>query len=118
MWNIVLKWMHFYSYHWFFDEEQKIGNNYYVDLKIEVDLDDAWKNDDLNRTINYAKIYDLVASEMSIKSKLIENVAYRIIKILKEHFPQIKSINVIVHKPNAPIAWKLDDLYVELEEKY
>jgi dihydroneopterin aldolase len=41
---------------------------------------------------------------MEIKSKLIENVAYRIIKSIKNNFPKIKSISVIVHKPNAPIA--------------
>jgi 7,8-dihydroneopterin aldolase/epimerase/oxygenase len=73
-------------------------------LKLELDLEDASKNDDLSKTINYAEVYDIVSNEMKIKSKLIENIAFRIIASIKKSFPHIKSINIKVHKPNSPIA--------------
>jgi len=52
---------------------------------------------------------------MKIKSKLIENIGYRIIQRIKSDYPQINNVKVRVHKPNPPIHGKIENIYVELE---
>lgn len=110
--------MSFYSNHWYFEEEKKLGSTFFVDLKIWFDFEKAWENDELENTINYVELYNLIEIEMKQTSYLIENVAYRILFSIKKSFPEIKYINVKVHKPNAPIWWKIEDLYVEIEKEY
>lgn len=104
MGQIALEGMEFFAYHGFFDEEQKIGNKYNVDLFIDTDLFPAGVSDSLSDTIDYSKVYDLVAAEMKISGKLLEHVAYRIIDALKSEFRNIQSVKVQVSKFNPPVG--------------
>lgn len=104
---IELEGMEFFSYHGCFKEEQLIGTKFKIDLVIEVDTDEAAKYDDLNKTINYLTVYQLVKAQMSIKSKLLENVAKRILDELYTKFPTIKHAKIKVSKINPPLGGKL-----------
>ena len=44
--------MHFYAHHGFFDEEQKIGNEFLVTITINLDLDSPQLTDNLEDTLN------------------------------------------------------------------
>jgi 7,8-dihydroneopterin aldolase/epimerase/oxygenase len=101
---ITLSGMEFFAYHGCFAEEQIIGNRFIVDLEFSTDTEDAELTDDLKRTVNYQKVYELVKVEMAIKSKLLEHVARRIIDAIYIHFPNLKSVTVKVAKLNP--AWE------------
>lgn len=105
---IELEGMEFFSYHGCFKEEQLIGTKFKIDLVIEVDTDEAAKYDDLNKTINYLTVYQLIKAQMSIKSKLLENVAKRILDELFIKFPTIKHAKIKVSKINPPLGGKLN----------
>ena len=45
---------------------------------------------------------------MAKKSKLLENVAYRILTAVKQKFPQIESSEISVSKLNPPIGGKVE----------
>ena len=66
---IQLECMEFYAYHGHFEEEQKIGNKYIVHLSLKLDLSKAAKSDNLEDTVNYFTVYELVREEMKKKSK-------------------------------------------------
>ena len=114
---ITLEGMEFFSYHGCFKEEQVIGTNFVVDLKIETDVTEAAITDDLHKTINYQSVYLLVKEEMKMKSKLLENVAQRILTSLLNHFPAIINIEVKVSKLNPPLGGKLRCVSLIMEGK-
>ena len=111
---ISLHGMEFFSYHGCFDEEQVLGNNFIIDLSIETDTSQAEETDDVNQTINYQVVYNLVKMEMAINSKLLENVGSRIIDTIYEAFPNITNINLTISKLNPPLDGKVDRISVTL----
>lgn len=104
MGSIALEGLEFFSYHGFYAEEQRIGNRYSVDVKMEVDFLHAAQEDRLSDTVNYEKVYSAVAEVMAQKHKLLEHIAYKIINIIREKYPQIERIEVSVSKFNPPVG--------------
>lgn len=105
---IELKKMHFYAYHGVLPEETLIGNNFEVNLKIQVNFEQAFISDDVNDTYNYAVIYDIIKKEMSIPSKLLEHVGGRIYNSIKEYYPDVRIVELRIAKMNPPVAGQVD----------
>ena len=114
--KIELKSMKFYARHGVFPQETKVGNLFVVDLVITADINAAIETDELNDTINYADIHQIVKHEMDKPSKLLEHVAGRIIKTLKSHFLQIKHVSVKLAKLNPPFGGDVYSAAVILED--
>ena len=112
---IELEGMEFKAYHGVLEQEKVRGNEFVVDFRGELDLSSAAESDNLNDTLNYAEIYDIVAYEMSIPSELLENVAGRIVKAIERQFPQLVSFSVRVSKKRPPVdgvaQWSRVTLY-------
>ena len=96
--------MQFYAYHGVMAQETKVGNNYVVNVCMTADLLRACETDNVDDTISYALIFDLVKAEMKQPSKLLEHVAMRIYKSIKSGFPQITALEVRLAKNNPPIS--------------
>lgn len=101
--SIKLNDMRFYAYHGVLKQETKVGNYYVVNIHIDADLSYACNSDNVEDTINYAIVYDLVKAEMQKPSKLIEHVAMRIYTSIKSEFPQIINLEVRLAKNSPPI---------------
>ena len=69
---ISLEGMEFYAHHGYYEEERKIGSKYSVDVKLELDLDLAAREDKLEGTVDYEKVYELVSKVMSKEAALLE----------------------------------------------
>lgn len=95
--------MEFKAYHGVLEQEKVRGNEFVVDFRGELDLSAAAESDNLNDTLNYADIYDIVAYEMSVPSELLENVAGRIMKAIEAQFPQLVSFSIRVSKKRPPV---------------
>jgi 7,8-dihydroneopterin aldolase/epimerase/oxygenase len=114
MGTISIEGMEFFAYHGCFKEEQIIGTRFTVDLFIEADTGEAEISDNLANTLNYQAVYGIVSEEMSVKSKLLENVARRMLDRLSLEFPQIISSRIKISKMNPPIGGKVERVCVEL----
>ncbi len=101
---VSLEGLEFFAYHGYYDEEQKVGNKYAVDLKVYADFRQAAVDDVLSETVNYEKLYQIVSKEMRISSRLLENIGERISKVIFDTFQQISDIEVSVSKFNPPIG--------------
>ncbi len=101
--TIELEGMEFKAYHGCLEQEKVRGNVFTVDFKGELDLSAAAASDNLNDTLNYGEIYDIVSEEMSIPSELLENVAGRIVTAIEKAFPQLLSFSVRVSKKRPPV---------------
>ena len=56
-----------YAYHGCLKEEAIIGGNYIVDVFIKTDFIEASKTDNLDQTIDYVLVNNIVKEEMAIK---------------------------------------------------
>ena len=101
---IQIENMEFYAFHGHYREEQIVGNKFLVDLSIEADMSEAAASDNLKNTINYQFAYRLVKEEMEKKSKLLENIAKRILDAIYENFEGIQKVTVKVSKMNPPMG--------------
>ena len=101
--------MEFHAFHGCLEKERKEGNTFVVDFYAETDPGKAVKSDDLNDTIDYGRVYDIVAEQMAVPSNLLENVAGRILDAVRKEFKDIIFLKIRVSKKNPPVngacAW-------------
>ena len=101
---ISLEGLEFFAYHGVHDFEKKQGNNFIVDVEVEVNVPNAEEEDKLDGTIDYEVLFKVVASQMAIRSKLLEHVSARICDAILNQWPQIINVKVKVGKLNPPIG--------------
>ncbi len=104
-----------YANHGCLHEEELIGGNYIVDVEMHTDFQEAAEGDDLSKTIDYVVVNQIVEEEMAIRSKLIEQVAWRIGKRMKAELPTLEKAVITVKKLNPPINGNVRDVSVSLE---
>ncbi|MEG0874363.1 MAG: dihydroneopterin aldolase [Clostridiales bacterium] len=101
--KIYLNELEFFAYHGFFDFEKKNGQPFMISLILETDLSLAGKSDDLEKTVNYGAVYDVVADiTTNNKFDLIETLAERISQSVLMDFSLVNAVTVRVDKPKAP----------------
>ena len=61
------------------------------------------EQENLEETVNYAQIIEVIKQEMSIPSELLENVAYRIKTAISRQFHRIKHGKIKIAKLQPPI---------------
>ncbi len=116
--KIELKDMNFYAFHGVLPQEKTVGNFFKINLILTAPLEKAIADDELESTINYATVYDLVKKEMDIPSKLLEHAAGRILNALKNEFPQLTAIEIALSKLNPPIGGDIHSATVILQETF
>jgi dihydroneopterin aldolase len=116
--KIVLEAMRFYAYHGVMPQERKVGNYFIVDLTLVAPLEKAVESDNLEDTINYAAVYEVVKNQMDVPSNLIEHVGGRIIRTLKERFSQLMEVELKLSKLNPPFNGDIYSASVILNEQF
>ena len=111
---IVLREVRFHAFHGVMPQERKVGAEFAVSLRVGVDLSRAVESDNVEDTLNYATLYEVVKKEMIIPSRLLEHVAGRIGKAVFSHFPQVESADVVITKQNPPMGADCNGASVEL----
>lgn len=116
--KIYLEDVKIYAYHGVLPEENTIGTYYILNAELHTDLWKAAESDDLNDTISYADINDIIHQEMKIKSQLLEHVAGRIILKIHDNFPQIDYIKLKLTKTAPPMQGEMKGASIELEKSF
>lgn len=84
--TIFLKDIRCYAYHGVAPQENLIGNEYVIDLKLKVDISKAAQTDEVADTVNYAEVHNVIKTEMAIPSKLLEHAVAESYKNFLRHF--------------------------------
>ena len=103
-----------YAYHGCLEEEALIGSDYRVDVAVEADLNKAAASDDLQDTVDYVHIHQIVKEEMKVRSKLLEHVGARILDRIFKEIELVSDAKVIISKINPPIGGNVQQVSVEL----
>ena len=114
--TIEVNGIRLYAFHGNLIEENKIGGHYTIDVSVTTDFSKTFETDDLNDTINYVQINDIVKEEMAIPSKLIETVGYRIVNRIKGEITGVLTTKVKVIKHSPPIGGNVDDVAIIIED--
>ena len=101
---ITLQDVHFYASHGVMPQEKRVGGDFLLNLRVGYSLSAAMESDRLEDTISYAALFELVASEMRIPSKLLEHVAGRIAHAIISAYPEVCSIDLDIVKQNPPMG--------------
>lgn len=102
--SIEIKKLRVYAYHGVLEQENRIGNNFDVSIKLYYPISRAMVNDNLTGTLNYAEAIDIIKTTMQTPSLLIENVIERIKLALLNRFPLIEGGKIKIEKLSPPIA--------------
>ena len=114
--KIFLNDVRVYAYHGCLSEEAIIGSDYRVDMWVEANLNKAKKNDSLRDTVDYVFLLSCIKKEMSVRSKLLEVVAERIINSVISGSSLVKTVCVKVSKINPPIGGNIESVSLELKK--
>lgn len=102
------------GHHGVFDFERERGQRFVVDLTCSLDLGPAARTDDLTRTIDYGALAQAVVADIQGDPlNLIEALADRIARTCLAH-EAVRSVEVTVHKPQAPVPVEFADVAVTL----
>lgn len=102
--KIELLGMHFFARHGCFESERLEGNEFVVDFTCEYDIYHAGHSDELIDTIDYGKVYSIIAREMETPSNLLEHVVCRLADALQEELIDLKHFCITVSKKNPPVG--------------
>jgi len=112
--TIRLKDIRIFANHGCLTEEEKIGSDYLVNLRVKANLEKAAKSDYLSDTVDYVHLNKIVKEQMAIRSKLLEHVGQRIIDAIFNEIPLVAEVRVTVAKVNPPIGGDVAEVSVTM----
>ncbi|MFE0014509.1 dihydroneopterin aldolase [Mesorhizobium sp. NPDC059054] len=113
MYVIRMKNCAFFARHGVHDEEERLGQRFYVDAVLTVDPAKELDEDAIDGTVDYGIAFTVIEKIITGERRfLIEALALDVARALTQRFPQIKTAEITVRKPNAPVPGVLD--YVEV----
>ncbi len=113
IYEIRMKNCAFFARHGVYDQEEFLGQRFYVDAILKVDSGNALENDSIEGTVDYGRAFQVIEKIIAGERRyLIEAIALEIGRALCDEFVQVKQADITVRKPNAPVPGVLD--YVEV----
>ena len=111
---ITVEGIRVFAHHGHLPEEAVLGGHFIVNVWVEADTTEVEKTDDLNDTVDYVKIIEIVKQQMSIRSNMIEHPAKRIVDAILP-LNKVQKVTVEVEKIQPPINASFDKISVTTE---
>lgn len=108
--EIWLRGISAHAYHGVFATERRTGQQFVLDVGYELDLRPAARADDVALSVSYADVATAVHVELTGEPvNLLETLAERVASAVLA-FPGITAVEVVLHKPQAPLAVPFSDV--------
>lgn len=115
--RISLRGLTVYGFHGVLGSEQVQGQDFIVDVDLDIDLAPAAASDDVTDTVHYGELAEALANVVAGEPvKLIEKLASRLADVCLAD-ERVSAATVTVHKPHAPIAAAIADVSVTVERR-
>jgi dihydroneopterin aldolase len=112
--RIALSGLRVKGHHGVYDFERAQGQDFVVDVVLELDLGKAAASDDVADTVHYGDLAGRLAAVVAGEPvNLIETLADRLLAVCLAD-ERVDAAEVTVHKPQAPIAHEFADVAVTL----
>jgi dihydroneopterin aldolase len=112
--RIVLSNMRFQGRHGYDDHELTTPQPFHVDVELLLNLQPAGIDDDLDKSVDYARVYEATR-------QIVESTSYRLLEALAEalsheilaEFP-VTEVGIRIRKPEVALGGPLDHAAVEI----
>ena len=112
--QIAIRGIRGFGRHGVFDHERTNGQEFVVDVVLDVSTRAAGTSDELSDTVDYGQVASTVhALIVGEPVDLVETLAELIAEACLA-FDGVNRVSVTVHKPNAPIEVPFDDVEVRI----
>lgn len=111
--KIALKEVRFFSPIGFYEEERKLGNEFYVDVEVSFPFKNS-NAEELANTINYEELYQILVEVMTPSRKLLESALEDIMNLLLKQYLFVETIDISIRKVNPPFGGDLASSVVSL----
>lgn len=101
--NIFVKDLWVYAMIGVAEQERKVGNEFLVNLSVVIDAEN-FQEEDLETSISYVSLNDIIKEEMSKEVMLLETVAHRIGQTILDQWANAKKVNIKIEKIKPPIT--------------
>ena len=108
---ITVEGIRVFAYHGHLPEEAVVGGHFIVNVWVTADTSEVEKSDDLNDTVDYVKIIEIVKEQMAIRADMIEVPAKRIVDAILL-LSKVQKVKVEVEKQQPPIDATFDKISV------
>ena len=108
---ITVEGIRVFAYHGHLPEEAVVGGHFIVNVWVTADTSEVEKSDDLNDTVDYVKIIEIVKEQMAIRADMIEFPAKRIVDAILL-LSKVQKVKVEVEKQQPPIDATFDKISV------
>jgi dihydroneopterin aldolase len=116
--RIVLANMQFAGRHGYHDWEQRQTQPFEVDVELVLNLQPAGVDDDLEKTVDYGKVYEATR-------QIVESTSFRLLEALAEAISHelltdfdVREVGVRVRKPQVKLGGPLDHAGVEIWRRH
>jgi dihydroneopterin aldolase len=103
-----------FAYHGHLPEEAVLGGHFIVNVWVNADTSKVEQTDDLNDTVDYVKIIEVVKEQMVLRANMIEVPAKRIVNTILT-LNKVQKVKVEVEKIQPPIDATFDKISVTIE---
>ena len=111
--KITLKNCAFFARHGVYNEEETLGQRFFVDAILDVDAGTALDKDEIEGTVDYGTAFKVIEEIITGERRfLIESLAQEVARAICREFPMVTKADITIRKPNAPVQGVLD--YVEV----
>lgn len=115
--RITLTGLRATGHHGVFEHERVDGQVFLIDVTVHLSLHEAAASDDLDDTVHYGVLAERVVDAVERDPvDLIETVAERVAAVALG-FRRVDSVDVTVHKPDAPITVPFADVAVQITRR-
>lgn len=116
--KMTLKGMRFFGYHGVFPEENRLGQQFYVDLELLFDMQQAAHTDELDHALDYSAVHSFIKGIVEGPPfKLIEALTGHLASQVLEHYTIVNEVTVRVTKPHPPFDVQFDGVTIEMNRK-
>jgi 7,8-dihydroneopterin aldolase/epimerase/oxygenase len=115
--TISLSHLRFFAYHGLYAEERKVGNEFEVNLSVSYTATETVIAE-LDHSINYVKLQELVKAEMQQHRDLLETFVMELAEKIHVAFPIVKKVEIAIDKLHPPIAKFSGNVSVKFTKEY
>lgn len=111
--SVLLKDLQFFAFHGLYEEEKILGNDFKVNLEIGY-TPQHFPARNIEDTIDYAAVYQLVKNRMKIPTPLLETLVAEIAMDILAQFSLSDYVTITVEKMRPPVPQFIGSLGVSL----
>lgn len=115
--SVHLHQLLFYACHGVQEEEAILGNEYMVDCTVQF-YESAEIIRQINETVDYSRIYDIIKVRMAIPTQLLETIAMEIGHKIIHEYKDLKVIDISIRKLHPPIQGIRGSVGISWHRKY